>query len=1058
MALSNRDRVSKALEVLKEPLTIYVESQLKARLGLNWPDQVKGRINTRIDEDRDGNLLWDNYALLRCIDVFWKEVFQAKLSPAHRSYALEILNTRNEFAHDKPFSSPNALRALDTMKLFLECISASAYAEAIQKLQYDLNREVFANEARQTTRTVVKAGGEPQDGLKPWREIVTPHTDVSTGNYQNAEFAADLAQVHRGTASSEYQDPKEFFQRTHLTQGLSELLKNALKRLVPNRTKTDKTESGDGDPVIELQTNFGGGKTHSMLALYHLFANKKANHLPGLEPLLASVGVVDLPTVSRAVLVGTAKGPGQPTQKPDDTVVNTLWGELAWQLGDSLGKADEAYALVAQSDKSGTSPGSEDLVKLFELCSPCLILMDEWVAYIRQTYHANGLPGGAFDANLSFAQALTEAAKASPHTLLVASLPVSDIETGGEGGQKALSSLKHTFNRVQSSWRPANSEESYEIIRRRLFEPLSGEQFKFRDAVVDAFGALYKKNEKDFPGECKEYAYKTKMTQCYPIHPELFERLYSDWSSLEKFQQTRGVLRLMASVIHTLWTQGDKSLLIMPGSVPIGERGVCDSLTYYLADGWKAVIDKDVDGGQALPGMVDNENPTLGRFSAARRVARTIFMGSAPISQGTNPGIMDKKINLGCVQPGESVAMFGDTAIRRLEEGSTYLYSSERRYYYSTQPSVGQLARSRAKGVDEDTVMTEIIKQLKLESVPKKRGDFEGGVHVYNPPYAQEEIPDEGEVRLVILGPDHGMIRNTDSNPARDTAQGLLEKRGNAPRIYKNMLVFLAPDHTKLTDLTEATRQFLAWQSIHQEADKLDLKGSEKKYVETKLTESANNIKLRIAEAWIWCLFPHQEPEAIHKTEWIEIKIQSQQEGLASKVCKKLVSDEHLLTTYDAARLCLELNKFNLWQGQPYITVSKLWEYFASYPYLQRLQNKGCLISAIESVNVGHVLPDRFAYATGYDETQNKYIGLISEPGKAVKASLSGLVVHPDAAEAQKERELQRERERLEKLATASLAHPVSSGTVTSHPPGNRVYTTDAMPRFPLSPDNPSIQ
>lgn len=177
----------------------------------------------------------------------------------------------------------------------------------------------------------------------PWRELVTPHPDVASGRYIQAELAADLAQVHRDEGSDEYRDPVEFYRRTFLTSGLTELLAGAVRRL----------SEGDGDPVVELQTNFGGGKTHSMLALYHLFGGTPASALPGVEPVLQQAGVSKAPEARRAVLVGTALSPGQVHRKPDGTEVRTLWGELAWQLGGA-----EAYALVADSDRASTSPGS----------------------------------------------------------------------------------------------------------------------------------------------------------------------------------------------------------------------------------------------------------------------------------------------------------------------------------------------------------------------------------------------------------------------------------------------------------------------------------------------------------------------------------------------------------------------------------------------------------------------------------------------------------------------------------------------------------------------------
>ena len=1014
MALSNRDRISKALEVLNPPLVKYVEIQLRSHLGTDWAYQVKSRV-TGLREDPDGTLLFDTYYALRTLEQFWKDVFGKSLDMTHRSWVFEMINVRNRFAHDEAFSSDETRRALDTIQLFLEAISASDHAQAVKKIAYDLLRTVFSEESRSRVRQAPKADSQPQAGLKPWRDVVTPHPDVSSGNYQKAEFAADLAQVYRGDAALEYQDPKEFYRRTHLTQGLSDLLKNAIKRLC--------TDSGD--PVIELQTNFGGGKTHSMLALYHLVASKTPAELPGVEPILQELNQTRFPAIHRAVLVGTAFSPGQPETKPDGCIVKTLWGEMAWQLGNSVGKGKEAFAYVADSDNFGTAPGSQALSTLLEAFSPSLILIDEWVAFIRQTYGAQvQLPCGSFDANLTFAQNLTEAVKSSDKTLLVASLPVSNLETGGEGGKKALDSLKHTFNRVQSSWRPANSEESYEIIRRRLFEPLSGEEHVHRDTVINAFIRLYKDSPNDFPSGCKEQSYKHRMESCYPIHPELFERLYKDWSALEKFQQTRGVLRLMATVIHSLWEQGDRNLLILPSSIPMDDRNVCDSLTYYLEDGWKGVIDKDIDGLNSLPLQIDQDNPTLGRYSAARRVARSIFMGSAPIEQSTNAGLDTKHINLGCVQPGESVASFGDTAIRRLEERATYLYQEARRYWFSTQPSVDQLARERASALDEEQLLEKLTPFLKEEAKPRQRGEHFDSVHVVCPPYSDDDIPDEKEVRLVILGPSFAWNKNTETPPANTKAQEILDKRGSAPRLYKNMLVFLAPDQSKVDDVFEAVRQLIAWQSIVNEADRLDLKSSQRSYVDNKRQEAEGTLLLRIQEAWMWCLFPHQSLDALNRIEWNALKLPVQQEPMAQRVGRKLTSEEHLMGTYSAPRLKLDMERFNLWQGRPHLEIRQLWDYFCQYPYLPRLKNQRCLLKAIETVFEGHMLLDKFGYAEGINSTTENYVGLIAEAGQPFSASLNGLIVHPDSAQNALEKRRAKSQPVAPHLATSSISTP----------------------------------
>jgi predicted AAA+ superfamily ATPase len=379
------------------------------------------------------------------------------------------------------------------------------------------------------------------------------------------------------------------------------------------------------------------------------------------------------PQAQRAVLVGTALSPGQSHRQPDGTIIQTLWGELAWQL-----LKRDGYALVAEADRRGVSPGSDVLREMFEAAAPCLVLIDEWVAYARQLYGESDLSGGSFEANLTFAQALTEAARAVPTTLVVASLPASDIEIGGEGGKIALERLKNIFGRIQSPWRPANAEETFEIVRRRLFQPITEPQlFTARDAVVRAFAELYRGQAQEFPAACREGDYERRLAAAYPIHPELFDRQYTDWSSLDKFQRTRGVLRLMAAVIHTLWERQDASLLILPAMVPIDEPAVQEELRRYLDDPWVPVIEKDVDGPHSLPLGLDRENPNLGRYSACRRVARTLFLGSAPTLYTAHRGLEDRQVRLGCAQPGESRRPSAMPSVVSLTRRRTYTWTAD---------------------------------------------------------------------------------------------------------------------------------------------------------------------------------------------------------------------------------------------------------------------------------------------------------------------------------------------------------------------------------------------
>jgi predicted AAA+ superfamily ATPase len=320
-----------------------------------------------------------------------------------------------------------------------------------------------------------------------------------------------------------------------------------------------------------------------------------------------------------------------------------------------------------------------------------VILLDELVMFARQ------LDDARFEAFLSFIQSLTEAAKIVPGVLVVGSLIESAAEAGGQRGVDALLRLEKVFGRVQSAWMPASGNETYEIIRRRLFQPLDGDGERARDETVKAFGDLYRRNAAEFPPHAKEARYAELLRLSYPIHPELFDRLSQDWASLEKFQRTRGVLRFMANVVGVLWQERAHDPLILPARVPVAHERVRASVLYPLDPAFGAVIDKEVDGDGSLPARMES-NPTrrISQAHAATRAARAVFLCSAPLVGQPNAGLTGQGLRLACSEPNDQLAIFGE-ALRELSERATYLYEETGRYWFSTQPTLNQLAEERAR-------------------------------------------------------------------------------------------------------------------------------------------------------------------------------------------------------------------------------------------------------------------------------------------------------------------------------------------------------------------------
>lgn len=997
MAITNHERVGKALELLKAGLSPFVDREIKAAITGNAlsMQKVKGFVD-------DPNLAnksiseWDAAALLKLMWETWNEVFRKTLGFADRSLVSEIRDWRNKWAHQAPISSDDAYRALDSAGRLLSSVSASQ-ADEVEKMKMELLRVRFdeqaRNEKRKSSSIAIESG--VTGSLKPWREVVMPHDDVASGRYQQAEFAADLWQVHLGEGTDEYRNPVEFFRRTYLTDSLKEMLIGAMRRLTV----------GGGDPVIQLQTNFGGGKTHSMLALYHLFSGIAPTELAGIDSVMQEAGVEKVPTARRVVLVGNKISPGNPSVKSDGTVVRTLWGELAWQLG---GK--KAYARVAADDEKATSPG-DVLRELFNEFGPCLILVDEWVAYARQLHDQSDLPAGGFETQFTFAQVLTESAKLAKNCLLVISLPASDtsgsphtqaddVEVGGTRGREALDRLRNVVGRVESSWRPASAEEGFEIVRRRLFQPLSDQaQFKDRDVVARSFAEFYRTQQAEFPPETRESDYEQRIKAAYPIHPEVFDRLYTDWSTLVKFQRTRGVLRLMAAVIHSLWEKGDRNPLILPANVAIDDPRVQSELTRYLSDNWVPVIEKDVDGANSLPLKLDSELPNLGKFSACRRVARAIYMGSAPTTAAAHKGIEDRRIKLGCVMPGESPAVFGD-ALRRMAGAATYLYQDGPHYWYSTQPTVTKLAEDRAEQLkrEPDKIAAEIERRLKKDLI--STGDFN---RIHPMPQSGSDVPDDLDARLVVLSIAHPYSKE-ESSPADVAAKAILETRGNSPRLYRNTLVFLAADKTRLQDLDEAARKYLAWQSILDEQKNLNLSPFQVAQAENQKTAADSAATARLPETYQWLLVPVQAtPQA--SVTWEALRL-SGTDALAVRASKKLRTDELYLTSFAPTRLRMELDRVPLWRGN-HVPVSLLVEDFARYLYLPRLKDSVVLLHAIgDGVNLLTWSHDSFGFADSYDDAAQRYKGIRGGTMVAVSDPHSqGLLVKPDVASKQIEAE-----------------------------------------------------
>jgi len=1035
--ISNRARIDEALLLVAEALDPFIERTVAAHVpeGHDWTvllrlrDEAAGK--TGLDYSR-----LDPSAQLKMINGRFGELgylFDGVLSRAEKNFAGELATVRNDLSHNlRTFSADDTYRALDTAERLLRAIGATKSADKVRRSRLDVQRRAYAEE---TKRDIRSGSGMPtlsSTELSPWREVLQPHPDIAANDFARAEFAADLHQVATGAeASRDYNDPIEFFQRTYLTEGLKSLLGIALKRIAGDMNAA---------PVVNLQTAFGGGKTHSMLAVWHLFSGRPITDFPqSTQDAVREIGVDPAAIerdVKRVAIVGNELSPGQPWTKPDGTEIRTLWGEIAWQLGGAA-----AYALVAEADRTGTNPGAA-IRSVISAHAPAVILIDEWVAYARGLYGQDSLVGGTFETQFSFAQQLTEAVKSVPGALLLVSIPASDIrrdddapvasdlEVGGAHGRAALERLQNVVTRIAQPWTPASSTESFEIVRRRLFREPDAEARRRIDATAKTFVEYYRKSIGELPPDTREPAYESRIRDAYPIHPELFDRLYGDWSTLEKFQRTRGVLRLMSAVVHALHSAGDESPLIMPGSIPLDSAAVRDELTGYLDDGdrWKSVIENDIDGVNATAIHIDREKPLFGNRALTRRIARATFMGSAATLRSSHKGIERKRMFLGVAMPGDTIGNFG-SALQLLGERANYLYGEGGRHWFDLQVSLNRTVAERAQSYSAADIERFIVDRLRRQS--KSPMVFADIVYA---PSDSSEVVESDMVRLVIAGPAHTHDGKSHDSKAHAFARHVAATRGKAPRNGANTVVVLAPDHARWGDLEQAARQYLAWEAIHNERKVLDLTQGQVETASQRITALNETVEQRIRETWIWGIYP-QQPDAGAPWSTSQIKADGAAESVVVAVADRFSKADVVITRFSMQSIGVELqNSLRSRWNSGSIRVGELWDYHVRYPYLARLRDKRVLLDAIAGAMTDPAWEQLgFALADGYDESTGDFVGLRVpiEDAAPVEILDTMLLVSPRLAVAQRAREASEAR-RDELLAVSDEAPESEPGSASA--------------------------
>ncbi len=675
--------------------------------------------------------------------------------------------------------------------------------------------------------------------LKPWYQVVTPRKDLCEGRPLDAsEFAVHLDQIRDGRAHEDYQKPERFFERTFLTRSLLGLAAEVVRRLSGEKTETSA--------VFNMTTQFGGGKTHALTLLYHL-----ANHGPaaqkwqGVPSILEKAGIKEIHKAATAVFVGTEFDSIQGRGGDDGTPLRkTPWGEIAFQLS---GK--EGFRVVEQHDKDFIAPGSDVIRKFLPKDKPCLILVDELMNYISRSRKI-GLVGPLYN----FLQNLSEEARGNDRMVLVASIPASELEMGPDD-QSDYERLKKMLDRVGKPVIMSAESETSEIIRRRLFEwdhravNQEGRVLLSREAVdtCTAYADWISQYSDQMPSWFTEHS-REAFLQTYPFHPAVLSVFERKWQGMPRFQQTRGVLRMLALWVSNAYQQGFKGLhkdpLIDQGVAPLDDERFRACVFEQLGESrLEGAVTADICGKKDSHAVRFDEE-AVDAIKAARlhrKVAASVFFESNG-GQGANrqhASVPEIRMSVG--GPDLDIGHI-ETVLQTLLDGCYYLNADKNLFRFSLKENLNKRFSDR-----KASVRTEDVEKLVKEEIQKVFPPTEGIDRIFFPEKSSQ-IPDRPVITFVILSPEQSL---QDSKNSRKSIEEMTREYGKSARTYKSALIWIVPESSG--PLNEEAKKLIAWEDLSNEGLKLD--DVQQRQLDTNVQKARRDLKESIWRAYKHLMF-----------------------------------------------------------------------------------------------------------------------------------------------------------------------------------------------------------
>lgn len=655
--------------------------------------------------------------------------------------------------------------------------------------------------------------------LQPWYKVAIPREDLRDGKPLDAsEFAVHLDHVRDRRAPEDYQKPERFFSRTYLTKNLIDMASQTVRRLSGIKTETSA--------VFNMTTQFGGGKTHALTLLYHLAnGGPAAKGWQGVDAILAKAGVKDVPKAEVAIFVGTEfdsiTGRGGDDGTPHR---KTPWGEIAFQLG-----GEEGFAVVAEHDKQLTAPAGDVIRKFLPANKPCLILMDELMNYVSR-FRKSGMAGQLYN----FLHNLSETARGQENVVLVASIPASELEMNAED-QSDYDRFKKMLDRLGKAVIMSSEAETSEIIRRRLFEwdTSGGGLTKEAEKTIAEYADWVVTNKTqigDFPVDHAREIFRAS----YPFHPTVLSVFERKWQALPRFQQTRGILRLLALWVSKAYQDGYKGAhkdpLIGLGTAPLDEP-------FFRTAGFEQLGEPRLEGAvttdicgkrDSHADRLDREaEETIRKMRLHRKVATTIFFESNGGMLRHDASVPEIRLAVG--EPDLDIGNV-ETVLEALNDSCYFMTVEKNRYRFSLSPNLNKLLSDRRASIQPPKIDERVRAEI------QKVFSAGAGVERIMFPERSNQVPDRPALTLGVMSLDHTMEH---ADEVRRVCETMTKEYGKSARTYKSAIIWCVAETAQV--LRDEARKALAWEDI-KDQDESRLDDVQKRQLEEHIRRSRRDL------------------------------------------------------------------------------------------------------------------------------------------------------------------------------------------------------------------------